>query len=284
MPPEDFWNIAGGAGKIGQGSLGVVALAASDNEHAEKLKKFINKQSGDLNSALIKMANEAQDYLANLGGIVYRYGGLFMVTSTLVSFIAISMLLTIAPGPDILYVITQGITQGKKAGIATALGLSTGLVVHTTAAAIGVSTILQQSVTAFTILKYAGAIYLFFLAWKALLEKNALMSDMVIKKKSKTSLYKQGILMNILNPKVGLFFIAFLPQFVNFEAGNVPGQMILLGVIFMLQTILIFCTVAILAGNLGKKLFDRPGIVKYVNYVKASILALIGLKLVFTDR
>ena len=73
MPPEDFWNIAGRAGRIGQGSLGVVALAASDNEHAEKLKKFINKQSGDLNSALIKMANEAQDYLANLGGIVYRY-------------------------------------------------------------------------------------------------------------------------------------------------------------------------------------------------------------------
>lgn len=194
------------------------------------------------------------------------------------------MLLTIAPGPDILYVITQSITQGKRAGIATALGLCTGLIVHTTAAAFGVSVILQQSAIAFQILKYAGAIYLFFLAWKAFREKEHSLSCTTTKNKDAASLYRQGIYMNILNPKVGLFFLAFLPQFVNSEAGNVPGQMILLGVLFMLQTIFIFSTVAIFAGILGRKILGRPSITKYVNYAKASIFTLIGVKLALTDR
>ena len=145
-----------------------------------------------------------------------------MEVSSLIYFIAVSMLLTIAPGPDILYVITQSITQGKRAGIATALGLCTGLIVHTTAAAFGASAILQQSAIAFQILKYAGAIYLFFLAWKAFREKEHSLSGMTTKNKDVASLYRQGIYMNILNPKVGLFFLAFLPQFVNSKAGNVP--------------------------------------------------------------
>lgn len=208
----------------------------------------------------------------------------FVEVSSLIYFITVSMLLTIAPGPDILYVITQSITQGKKAGIATASGLCTGLIVHTTAAAFGVSAILQQSAIAFQILKYAGAIYLFFLALKAFREKGHSFSDIAIKNKDTISLYRQGIFMNILNPKVGLFFLAFLPQFVNSKAGNVPGQMILLGVLFMLQTILIFSTVAIFAGILGKKILGRPGVVKYVNYAKASIFALIGVKLALTER
>lgn len=207
-----------------------------------------------------------------------------MEISNLVYFIAVSMLLTIAPGPDILYVMTQSITQGKRAGIATALGLCTGLIVHTTAAAFGISAILQQSAIAFKVLKYAGAIYLFFLAWKAFREKNHLLSNSTEKNKDTISLYKQGILMNILNPKVGLFFLAFLPQFVNSNAGNISGQMILLGILFMLQTILIFSTVAIFAGILGNKILNRPNIAKYVNNAKAGIFVLIGFKLALTDK
>ncbi len=201
----------------------------------------------------------------------------------LVSFVAVSMLLTIAPGPDIIYVITQSITQGKSAGIITSLGLCTGLIVHTTAAAFGVSAILQQSVIAFKILKYAGAIYLFFLAWKAFREKNELLSDMTARNKDSISLYRQGILMNILNPKVGLFFLAFLPQFVNANAGNIPGQMILLGILFILQAILIFSIVSICAGFLGEKILGRPNIAKYVNYAKGGIFVLIGSKLALDE-
>lgn len=125
-----------------------------------------------------------------------------MGISGLLSFVAVSMLLTISPGPDILYVITQSITSGKRAGIATALGLCTGLMVHTAAAAFGVSEILRQSAVAFSILKYAGAAYLFYLAWKAFAENSDNQIKTNSEKKSGESLYRQGILMNILNPKV----------------------------------------------------------------------------------
>lgn len=207
-----------------------------------------------------------------------------MEASIIIYFIAVSMLLTIAPGPDILYVITQSISQGKRAGIATALGLCTGLMVHTTAAAFGVSAILQQSAIAFKILKYLGAIYLFFLAWKAFREKEHSLSEMTTKNKDAASLYRQGIYMNILNPKVGLFFLAFLPQFVNSKAGNIPGQMILLGALFMLQSILIFSIVAIVSEILSKKILSKPNIAKYINHAKAIIFTLIGVKLALSDR
>lgn len=207
-----------------------------------------------------------------------------MEVSNLIYFLSASMLLTIAPGPDILYVVTQSIAQGKRAGIVTALGLCTGLVAHTAAAAFGVSVILQQSAAAFRILKYAGAIYLFYLAWKALREGRQPVADGTAQKKGMAALYRQGIFMNILNPKVGLFFLAFLPQFVNPEAGDTTGQMVLLGFLFMLQAICIFSAVSALAGVLGKIILNRPGTAKYMNYAKAGVFALIGLRLALAER
>lgn len=207
-----------------------------------------------------------------------------MEISNLIYFIGISMLITVTPGPDNMYVITQSIIKGKKAGIFTSLGLCTGLIVHTTAAALGVSVVLQRSVIAFNILKYAGAIYLFFLAWKAYKDRNESLPDNVIKNKSEASLYRQGIYMNVLNPKVGIFFLAFLPQFVNSKAGNISGQMILLGIVFILQAIIIFIALAIFAGTFSDKIISKPRISKYINYIKCSIFALIGIKLALTDR
>jgi threonine/homoserine/homoserine lactone efflux protein len=206
------------------------------------------------------------------------------MASNIPYFIAVSVLLTIAPGPDILYVITQSITQGKKAGITTGLGLCTGLIVHTIAASLGISAVLLQSAAAFRVLKYLGACYLFFLAWKAFREKESLLSITDGKVKSSASLYRQGIFMNVLNPKVALFFLAFLPQFVDSKAGNVPGQMIMLGLLFMMQAVLVFTIVAVFAGILSRKALKRPGIAKYINYAKAGILALIGIKLALAER
>jgi threonine/homoserine/homoserine lactone efflux protein len=206
------------------------------------------------------------------------------MASNIPYFTAVSVLLTIAPGPDILYVITQSITQGKKAGITTGLGLCTGLIVHTIAASLGISAVLLQSAAAFGVLKYLGACYLFFLAWKAFREKESLLSITDGKVKSSAFLYRQGIFMNVLNPKVALFFLAFLPQFVDSEAGNVPGQMIMLGFLFMMQAVLVFTIVAVFAGILSKKALKRPGIAKYINYAKAGILALIGIKLALAQR
>ena len=206
-----------------------------------------------------------------------------MEISTLLSFIAVSMLLTISPGPDILYVITQSITSGKRAGIATAMGLCTGLIVHTTAAAFGVSEILRQSAIAFSILKYAGAAYLFYLAWQAFREGGAPDKEAGLVRKNGKSLYLQGIYMNILNPKVALFFLAFLPQFVNIHSGNIPAQMVILGSLFILQAIVIFTLVATFAGIFGDKLAANPKLTKRINYLKGSVFILIGAKLAFGE-
>ncbi len=207
-----------------------------------------------------------------------------MEISNVVYFVTVSMMLTLAPGPDIIFVITQSISKGRKAGISTALGLCSGITVHTTAAALGISAILHQSAIAFQILKYAGACYLLFLAWKAIKEGETSLSTESVNKQSFWSLFKRGILMNILNPKVSLFFLAFLPQFVSTESGHVPVQMIILGLIFMLQAIVIFTIVALFSGAFGEKILNRPGIGKYINFVKASVFGLIGIKLALTDR
>lgn len=206
-----------------------------------------------------------------------------MSLSGILSFIGVAVMLTLAPGPDIVFVITQSISQGRRAGIATALGLCTGLVVHTTAAALGLSALIHQSAVAFNLLKYAGAAYLFFLACKALLEKEEVQSGKPLKNQDSVSLYKRGILMNVLNPKVGLFFLALLPQFVDTKASDVPLQMIFLGVLFILQAIAVFSIVATFAGLFGEKILGRPKVARYINRVKAGVFALIGLKLALTE-
>ncbi len=198
-----------------------------------------------------------------------------MEISNIVSFISVSILLTLAPGSDIIYLITQSISVGKKAGIATAFGLCTGLIFHTTAAVFGVSQLLAQSAIAFQILKYAGAAYMFYLAWQAFREKSPALSDS-LPYRSSYSFYRQGILMNLLNPKVALFFLAFLPQFVTPKAGNIAGQMALLGVFFIVQAVIVFTLVAVFANILGKKLTENPQIYNYIKYVKGSIFILIG--------
>jgi len=129
--------------------------------------------------------------------------------SQLIYFIAASAALTFLPGPDILFVLTQSISQGKIAGIATATGLCTGILVHTSAAAFGISALIYKSALAFEIVKYAGAAYLLYLAWQALRESGELVSSAPIRERNSFALYRRGIFMNVLNPKVALFFLAF---------------------------------------------------------------------------
>jgi len=202
----------------------------------------------------------------------------------LIYFIAASAALTFLPGPDIIFVLTQSISQGKIAGIATASGLCTGVLVHTTAAALGVSAIVYQSALAFTVLKYVGAAYLLYLAWQALREGDRVLSSGPVQISDVPALYKRGIFMNVLNPKVALFFLAFLPQFVNLEAGSVPTQMILLGIVFMVQAWLIFSVISVFAGTIGNKVLERPGIGKYIKWGKAGIFTAIGVQLAVSHR
>jgi Putative threonine efflux protein len=202
----------------------------------------------------------------------------------LLYFIAASVALTLLPGPDIIFVLTMSISQGKKAGISTASGLCTGLLFHTTAAALGVSAILYSSALAFAALKYAGAIYLLYLAYKALREEGSFASIGSVREKDLSLLYRRGIFMNLLNPKVSLFFLAFLPQFVNADAGSVPMQMIFLGAVFLVQALVVFFLVSIFAGFIGMKIMERPNMGKHINRAKAVIYSFIAVELALSHQ
>ena len=205
--------------------------------------------------------------------------------TNLYMFIVASFILCLVPGPDNIYVLTQGVTKSKKAAIVTTLGLTTGLIVHTSAAAFGISVIFQTSQLAFDILKYAGALYLLYLGYQAFKYRNEPL-DLTVQNSSSElkKLYIKGFVMNILNPKVSLFFLAFLPQFVTLENGNIPLQMISLGLIFMLMTIIVFSGIGISGNILSKKLLEKPNIVKYMNILTSFILVSLGLKLAFSSR
>lgn len=181
-----------------------------------------------------------------------------LTPDAMMAFFAAALLLSIAPGPDNIFVLTQSALFGVGAGIITTLGLVTGLCVHTTAVALGVAAIFQTSALAFTLLKVAGAGYLLWLAWLSF-RAGAPTTDVAGGAASSTgsnfpgymTLYRRGIVMNVTNPKVSLFFLAFLPQFCDPARGSVALQVLSLGGIFMLATIAVFWTVAALGGRLA---------------------------------
>lgn len=205
--------------------------------------------------------------------------------SNLYMFIITSFLLCIAPGPDNIYVLTQGMTKSKKAAIITTLGLCTGLIIHTSAAAFGISMIFKTSQIAFDIVKYLGVIYLLYIAYQVYKHRNEPLNlDTKASKKDLKALYFKGFLMNILNPKVSIFFLAFLPQFVSVQNGNVPLQMIVLGLIFMALTIILFSLIGIAGNLLSEKLLNNPKIVKYMNILTSFVLVSLGVKLALSQR
>lgn len=183
------------------------------------------------------------------------------MTTTLLTFFVASVLLALTPGPDNLFVITHSVLRGWKSGFAVVLGLCTGLLVHTTAVVLGVAVLLQTSTWAFIALKTAGAVYLLYLAWQAF-TATVVTGNAEHHTAGFLWSYRRGIIMNVTNPKVSLFFLAFLPQFVPANTENVSMYIALLGAIFALATILVFGSMALLAGRLSlllkeSKLFQR---------------------------
>lgn len=215
----------------------------------------------------------------------FREGRFFEMTlSLLFSFLGAAILLSLMPGPDNLFVMAQSLPQSWKAGVYTTLGLCTGLIVHITAAVLGISAIIYQSTIVFTIVKWAGAAYLLYLAWQSFRAKD---DPFIIKSQKKLAykdLYKRGILMNVLNPKVSLFFLALLPQFINPTAGQVSLQMLILGVVFLVQAFMLFSLFSIFAGTLRKWLIGKPVIAKRMNKIQGVLFVLIGLKIAFSER
>ena len=205
-------------------------------------------------------------------------------TRILLMFFTTSVLLALSPGPDNLFVMTQAAQQGRKAGLLVTLGLCTGLLFHTAAVTFGLAALFKASALAFTVLKFAGAGYLLYLAGQAFRAGTIAGPSTVADRLNAAVLYRRGIIMNITNPKVSIFFLAFLPQFADPAKGQLSAQFLLLGGVFIIATLLVFGTISILAGVFGEHFRKSAFAQKILNRAAAGIFAGLALKLALAQR
>lgn len=203
---------------------------------------------------------------------------------TTASFFAVALLLGFTPGPDNLFVLSQSLTAGRRAGMLVVLGLCTGLCVHTAAVALGLAAVVASSPLTFTVLKVVGAAYLGYLAWQAFRAPVSAAVAVPAPPLRPWALYGRGVVMNATNPKVLLFFLALLPQFVAPGRGPVAAQIVWLGGLFIVATVLSFGTVACLAGLLGERLRRSASLQRALNRACAVVFAGLALRLLLVDR
>jgi threonine/homoserine/homoserine lactone efflux protein len=171
--------------------------------------------------------------------------------STLAVFMAASLALAVVPGPAVLYIVARSVDQGRGAGLVSALGIGTGGLVHVMAATIGLSSLLASSATAFTVVKYAGAVYLIVLGIRRLVTREQVADEIARPPLASRRIFREGVVVNVLNPKTALFFLAFLPQFVDPNASAAPLQILVLGLIFVGIALCSDSVWALAAGTLG---------------------------------
>lgn len=198
-----------------------------------------------------------------------------MPIESIITFIFASIVLIISPGPDLIFVVTQSAVHGARTGIWVTLGLVSGLIYHTLIVAFGVAAIILTSEIAFTVLKTLGALYLLYLAWQAFNAHSEKFSPEKNIPKTRFQLYRRGIIMNVTNPKVTVFFLAFLPQFVSSENGSIASQVFILGAIFMALGLILFIAISLAAGKLGNWLNRSEKAQIYLN--RFAALVFIGL-------
>ncbi|HEX5691231.1 MAG TPA: LysE family translocator [Roseiflexaceae bacterium] len=203
---------------------------------------------------------------------------------SLTLFVVASWVLIITPGPDSLYVLTRSIAQGKQAGIVSALGVTVGIFVHTLAAAFGLAVVLQTSALAFLVVKYAGALYLLYLGVRTLKDRSSLSLAPDHKSRQLRKLFGQGVLSNVTNPKIALFFLAFLPQFVHPENGHAALQMLILGAIFAFFGVTYLSALAYGAGQIGALFARNPRLLKPLRWATGTVFIGLGLRLAFAER
>ncbi|MDQ1144296.1 RhtB (resistance to homoserine/threonine) family protein [Bacillus sp. SORGH_AS 510] len=206
----------------------------------------------------------------------------------MLTFILVVLVLFLIPGPAVLLTVTQTAKGGRKAGIITGVGIAVGDLIHTVAAVLGLSAILMTSALAFEIVKYLGAAYLIFLGIRSLLEKTKLQQEKpVVTKKSNPSVsFRQALLIELLNPKTALFFLAFLPQFVHNNGTPVVYQLLSLGLTFVLMSILYTTLLAFLTSSIGKRLFSNKNsrFARWQGKVVGAIYIGLGLQLVLQSQ
>ena len=204
--------------------------------------------------------------------------------ANLVLFLAAALVLIVTPGPDLLYVLARGITQGRPAAVVASFGISLGLLAHTTLAALGLSVVLERSLTAFLVVKYAGAAYLSYLGVRTLLGKAVFSLLGAEPRVSLFVAFRQGLLSNVLNPKAALFVQAFLPQFVIPGQGDPAVQVLLLGLLLIVPGLAFHLLVACGAGQLGAWLRRRPGVSRWLHRLTGGLFIGLGLRLALLER
>lgn len=197
---------------------------------------------------------------------------------TLFSFIIATSILAFSPGPDNIFVLTQSIVNGRKFGLATVFGLISGCLVHTALLAFGVSALIKQSENIFFSIKLFGSCYLLYLAYKVYFSNSEiLLSDNKIEKKTTIQLFKQGFIMNVLNPKVSIFFLAFFPGFLFSNSISTVIQFFVLGLLFMLVSLIVFSSIAFLAGAISKKIKKNHKIGFYLKWMQIVVFVIIAI-------
>jgi len=203
----------------------------------------------------------------------------------LYTFVLATAALSISPGPDNIFVLMQSMANGKKYGLSVVAGLMTGCIIHTSLLAFGVSVIIKQSETLFFIIKLFGALYLFFLAYKVFRSESSIqLSEVGVPKKNPLQLFKQGFIMNLLNPKVSIFFLAFFPGFLFSQELSTVVQFYVLGLLFILVSFVVFGLIAVLAGAISEylKKNDKVGVV--LKWLQIIVFIGIGVFVLFSEK
>jgi threonine/homoserine/homoserine lactone efflux protein len=203
----------------------------------------------------------------------------------LVAFVLAGLLLNVTPGPDVLYIVARGASQGRAAGLVSALGITAGCFVHIAAAVAGMSTLMMRLPAVYEAVRWLGAAYLIFLGLRALLKRTP--SPLVPQTVQPTNLgriFRQGMVTNALNPKVALFFAAFLPQFVDLNGGAVTTQFLVLGLIFNVNSFFVNAAYALLASRFGGWLRTRFAAANILDRVAGGVFIALGIRLALAER
>jgi threonine/homoserine/homoserine lactone efflux protein len=200
------------------------------------------------------------------------------------AFLLTSLIVVISPGTGVLYTLAAALTKGYRASIAAAFGCTLGILPAMLAAMLGLAAVLHTSALAFAALKWCGVIYLLYMAWQTLREKGALAVDTSAEARSNRRVIVTGFLINILNPKLSIFFLAFLPQFISADENHPLARMLELSAAFMAMTLVVFVLYGLFAASVRDRVISRPKVMRWLRRAFAGGFAVLGAKLAFAER
>jgi threonine/homoserine/homoserine lactone efflux protein len=201
-----------------------------------------------------------------------------------IEFLITSLIIVASPGPGVLYTLAAGLSRGARASLVASVACTLGVIPHMVAAITGVAALLHASAMAFNVLKYAGLAYLLYMAWKTLQEHGALAVEQEQAPRSVSQIVRAGLLTNLLNPKLSIFFFAFLPQFVSAGDPAPLARMLELSLVFMAETLVVFALYGLFAASIRTHITSRPQILTWLRRTFAGAFVLLGLKLAAAER